>query len=310
MKEFDLRDLALFAAIAQHRNFRRAARELSLSVSTLSERLREFESLAGVRLLNRTTRSVAPTEAGEQLLGRISQPLKDLRAAAAELGALSGEVSGLLRINSPPPATHLVLAPLVAPFLARYPKVSLEIVDEPLLVDIVAAGFDAGVRYEESLAKDVVAVSLGPRQRYCVVASPALIEARGAPRTPRDLLGAPCILSRFRGHAPLAWEFERHGKSLRITPQARFLSLNIGAQLRAAIDGLGFLATFEGYVQEAVGRGTLVPVLTDWMLEFEGPFLYYPSRHQNRPVLDAFVAFVREWRGRDMPRREKRSRAL
>src|SRR5438552_9863229 len=151
----DLRDLTAFAAIARHRNFRRAAQELQLSVSTLSERLRGLEEQLGTRLLNRTTRSVATSEAGERLLSRIAPALREIGDAAQDVGSRRSEPSGRLRINSPAPATQLVLAPMIAPFLKRFPRISLEIVDEPLLVDIVAAGFDAGVRYEERLAKDM-----------------------------------------------------------------------------------------------------------------------------------------------------------
>jgi DNA-binding transcriptional LysR family regulator len=303
MKPVNLRDLSAFAAIARHRNFRHAARELQVSVSTLSERLRDLEAQIGTRLFNRTTRSVAPTEAGERLLARIAPALREISDAAQEIATVSGEPAGLLRINSPAPATQLVLAPMVAPFLQRYPKVSLEIVDEPLLVDIVSAGFDAGVRYEERLAKDMVAMSLGSAQRYVVVASPALLAQHGMPKSPRDLVGAPAIASRFPGRAPLAWEFERGGRSIKITPSARFISLNIATQLNAAIDGLGFLQTFEGYACEAIAQGSLRAVLYDWCAPFPGPFLYYPSRRQNPSSLNAFVAFVKSWRAAEPARR-------
>jgi DNA-binding transcriptional LysR family regulator len=293
----DLRDLTVFAAIARHKSFRRAAHELKASVSTLSERMRELEDRLGTRLLNRTTRSVATTEAGERLLRRIAPALREISDAVQGAGSLRREPSGRLRINSPAPATQLVLAPMVAPFLKRFPKVSLEIVDEPLLVDIVAAGFDAGVRYEEHLAKDMVAVSLGPPQRFVFVASPAFLAEHGTPTAPRDLLGAPCVVTQFPNRGPLPWEFERAGEVVRITPTPNFISLNIAAQIRAAIDGLGFFATFEGYAREAIASGQLCTVLDEWCPEFPGPFLYYPSRRQNPSSLSAFVAFVKELRG-------------
>lgn len=299
----DLRGLVAFAAIARHRSFRRAARELRISVSSLSERLRDLEAELGARLLNRTTRSVAPTEAGEQLLARIAPALREITEAAQDVGALRGEPSGRLRINSPPPATQLVIAPMIAPFLVRHPRITLEIVDEPLLVDIVAAGFDAGVRYEEHLAKDMVAVSLGPPQRFAFVASPAFLARHGVPRAPHDLLGKPCIASQFPRQGPLPWEFERDGKIVRITPAPNFIALNVATQIRAAIDGLGFFATFEGHVREAVAAGQLQCVLEDWCAPFPGPFLYYPSRRQNPAALNAFVAFVKEWRAQEnLPR--------
>lgn len=299
MPPVNLRDLTAFAAIARHRSFRGAARELRVSVSTLSERLRELESQVGVRLLNRTTRSVAPTEAGERLLARIEPALREIGEAAEAIGTAPGEPSGRLRINAPAPAVHLVIAPMIAPFLRRYPKITLEIVDEPLLIDIVEAGFDAGVRYEEHLAKDMVAISLGPPQRYVVVASPALLRERGVPERPRDLLGAPCLAFRFPGRSVSPWEFERNGRVTKIVPEARLIGLNIGLQLQAAIDGLGFLMTFEGYVRQAIAAGQLRTVLDDWSPSFTGPLLYYPSRRQNPSSLDAFIAFVKEWRTRE-----------
>ncbi len=296
MNAVNLRDLSAFAAIARHRSFRSAARELRVSVSTLSERLRSLEEQIGVRLLNRTTRSVAPTEAGERLLARISPALREIGDAAQDAGTLPGEPSGRLRINAPPPAVQLVLAPMVVPFLKRYPKITLEIADDSLLIDIVEAGFDAGVRYEEHLAKDMVAISLGPPQRYVVVASPSLLGERGVPKKPKDLLDAPCIVTRFPGRAPLPWEFERAGRATKIVPEGRLIAINSALQLRAAIDGLGFLATFEGYARAAIASGQLRTVLEEWCLSFPGPFLYYPSRRRNPSSLDAFVAFVKEWR--------------
>ena len=164
--DFDLRDLAAFATVARHRNFRRAARELQVSPAALSENLRALEEQLGVRLLNRTTRSVAPTEAGERLLTRLAPALRDVRDAVSDLQGQRDVPAGRLRINAPSPAVEHVLAPMIGPFLKRYPEIRLEIVDTPALIDIVAEGFDAGVRYEENLARDMIAVSLGPPQRY------------------------------------------------------------------------------------------------------------------------------------------------
>jgi DNA-binding transcriptional LysR family regulator len=302
MSNIDLRDLSAFAAIARHRSFRNAARELRVSVSTSSVRLRALEEQIGVRLLNRTTRVVAPTEAGARLLARIAPALREIGDAAQEVGTLPGEPSGRLRINAPPPAVHLVLAPMVAPFLKRYPKITLEICDDPLCADIVEAGFDAGVRYEEHLARDMVAISLGPPQRYVVVASPRLLSERGVPKRPSDLLHEPCITTHLPGRAALAWEFERAGRVTRIVPQGRLVAINSGLQLRAAIDGLGFFQTFAGYAHEAIASGQLRTVLDEWSSSFPGPLLYYPSRQQNPSSLAAFVAFVKEWRASESKR--------
>ena len=296
MNAHDLRDLAAFAAVARHRSFRGAARELRVPVSSLSQRMRELEERLGVRLFNRTTRSVAPTEAGESLLHRIAPALREVEDALDAVSSLQGEPSGRLRINAPAPAAQLVLAPMVAPFLARHPRIELEIVVESTLVDIVAAGFDAGVRYEEDLAQDMIAVPLGPPERYRVVAAPSVVAAHGIPREPRDLLERPCIATVFPGRGRLAWEFEKDGRTLRLTPPCRFITNDTGPQVRAALDGLGFLMTFEGHVREAVGAGRLVSVLDDWCPRFPGPFLYHPSRRQPPPALAAFVAFAGAWR--------------
>jgi DNA-binding transcriptional LysR family regulator len=296
MDNLDYRDLSAFAAVARHRNFRRAAAELHVSVSSLSQRLRDLEERLGIRLLNRTTRSVAPTEAGERLLDRITPALRELGDAVAEIGEGADEPAGRLRINAPEPAVGLVLAPMVAPFLKAYPNINLEVVVEPLLVDIVARGFDAGIRFEENLAQDMIAVSLGPPQRYVVVASPNFIAAHGSPKEPRDLLKQPGILTRFPNGVVLPWEFERNGETVKILPEGRLVALNFGLNIQAALGGVGFYSTFEGYVREHIEAGRLVSVLDEWCPEFSGPYLYYPSRRQPPPALRAFVDFVREWR--------------
>ena len=211
MKNFDLRDLDAFVAVARTRNFRRAAVEQGVSVSSLSQRLRDMEERLGVRLMNRTTRSVALTEAGELLLARVGPAMSDVGAALDQVRGLRAVPSGRLRINAPPPAIDLVLAPMVAPFLAAHPKIDLEIVGESSFVDIVAGGFDAGVRYGEHLAQDMIAVSLGAPQRYAVVASREYVAQHGSPKHPKDLLDHACIRTRFGSGAMLDWEFEKAG---------------------------------------------------------------------------------------------------
>lgn len=296
MDDPDLRDLTAFAAVARHGNFRRAALEQRVSVSGLSQRLRDLEERLGVRLFNRTTRSVALTQAGEQLLQRIAPALREVADALAHVRGLQGEASGRLRINAPAPAVSLVLAPMVAPFLQRHPKIEMEITIESSLIDIVASGFDAGVRYEETLAQDMIAVPLGPPERYVVVAAPSFLAAHGVPERPEDLLDRPAILTRFSSGYTLPWEFEKDGRTVRLTPPARLVAMNTDLQLQAAIGGLGFLTTFEGFARPFIERGLLVSVLDDWCQPFPGPFLYYPSRRQPPPALAAFVAFVAQWR--------------
>ena len=296
MRDVDLRDLAAFVAVATQRNFRRAAIGQRMSASSLSQRMRDLEERLGVRLLNRTTRSVAPTEAGERLLRRLAPALSDVVDATLDVRNMRDVPSGRLRINGPEPALRLVLAPMVAPFLKRYPEIDLEIVADSSLIDIVSEGFDAGIRYEETLAQDMIAVSLGPPERYVLVAAPAFLEGRKPIKSPNELLGQPCIVTRFRSGVQLPWEFRKGKRAVKIMPTGPLTAAHAELQLRAAIDGLGFLMTFEGYAQAAIASGLLVTLLEDWLPSFPGPFLYYPGRRQRPPSLTAFVAFVKEWR--------------
>jgi DNA-binding transcriptional LysR family regulator len=299
MMDVDLRDLDAFAAVARARNFRRAAREQRVSVSSLSQRLRALEQHLGVRLLNRTTRSVGLTEAGEMLLARVAPAIGDVREALDRVRGLRDVPSGRLRINAPPPAIDLVMAPMIAPFLTAYPNIDMEIVADSAFVDIVGSGFDAGVRYGEHLAQDMIAVSLGPPQRYAVVASPAYVATHGQPKHPKDLLGHQCIRTRFGSGAMLDWEFEKAGRMVKVAPPAKLVATYPRLAMQAARDGVGFWATIDGYVRDDVKSGVLVSVLDDWCAPFPGPFLYYPSRRQPPPALAAFVAFVGEWRKRE-----------
>lgn len=299
MDRIDLGALDSFAAIARHGNFRRAAVERGVSPSTLSQTLRDLESRLGVRLLNRTTRSVALTEAGAALLRSLQPALGQIAAAVDEARSAQDAPSGALRINAPEPAVELVLAPMVAAFLAVYPAVRLEVVTETALVDIVAKGFDAGVRWEESLAQDMVAVPLGPPQRYVIVGSPELIARVGAPAHPVDLLERPCLRVRFPSGAEPPWHFERNGEALKIAVQGPITSTSQTLLMRAAVDGVGFYAAFDGAVAAHLASGALVSVLDDWSEWFAGPLLYYPSRRHPPSALRAFVAFVQERRRRE-----------
>jgi DNA-binding transcriptional LysR family regulator len=299
MKDFDLRDLDAFVAVARTRNFRRAALEQRVSVSSLSQRLRDMEERLGVRLMNRTTRSVALTEAGELLLARVGPVMSDVGNALDEIRGLRGVPSGRLRINAPPPVVDLVMAPMAAPFLQQYPQIELEIVSDSSFVDIVADGFDAGARYGEHLEQDMIAVSLGPPQRYAVVASPQYVAQHGRPKHPRDLLDHATIRIRFGSGGMPGWEFEKAGRVVKVSPPGRLIANYPGLARRAALDGFGFWPTFEGYVHDDLKSGALVRVLEDWCESFPGPFLYYPSRRQPPPPLAAFIAFVSEWRKRE-----------
>lgn len=296
MRDFDLRDLEAFVAVARTRNFRRAAVEQRVSVSSLSQRLRVMEERLGVRLLNRTTRSVALTEAGELLLGRISPAMHDVSDALEQVRGLRGVPSGRLRINAPLPAIDLVIQPMVVPFLKKHPQIELEIIAETSFVDIVAAGFDAGVRYGEHLAQDMIALSLGPPERYAVVASADYVARHGRPKKPEDLLAHSCLRTVFASGALPDWEFEKDGRIVKVSPKGVLVGNNLRLMLQAVREGAGYWAIFEGYVRDDVRAGTLVSVLEDWLPPFPGPFLYYPSRRQPPPALSAFISFVNEWK--------------
>ena len=295
----ELNDLQAFSAVARAGGFREAARAARVSASALSEAVRRLESQLGVRLLNRTTRSVAPTAAGTQLLERLGPALADISEALVEARSSQSEPSGPLRINAPEPAIEWVLAPMVPDFLAAYPRVQLEIVAETALVDIVARGFDAGVRWEETLAQDMIAVPLGPPQRYVVAGAPELIARVGAPEHPRDLLTRPCLGVRYPSGALQAWEFERGGESVKVAVSGPLMANNQALLIRAALSGAGFLQTFDAAAAPHLASGRLVSVLDDWCEPFPGPRLYYPSRRRPPTALAAFVSFIQARRRRE-----------
>lgn len=293
MTPIDIAGLDAFAAIARHRSFRRAAMERGVSASTLSQTLRTLEERLGMRLLNRTTRSVTPTEAGTRLLARLVPVLAELGEAVDAINALRDTPTGTLRLNVPAPVARLVLAPLVAEFLRLHPGLTLEIHVETAFVDVVGAGFDAGARYGESLAQDMIAVPMGEAQRYGVFAAPSYLATHERPTIPEDLLRHACIRHRFPSGAPLPWEFEKDGREVRIHPPGQLISSDPDIELRAAIDGAGCLMTFEGFARPAVEAGQLVELLADWCPPFPGPYLYYPSRRLVPAPLRAFIDFIK-----------------
>jgi len=295
MPRLDLDALDNFAAVANLRSFRAAAQRRGVSASTLSQSLRDLESRLGVRLLNRTTRSVAPTEAGARLLEQLRPALAAIGDAVDQVHAAAGEVAGALRINAPEPAIELVLRPMIPSFLKAHPRVRLEMVGESRMIDIVEAGYDAGVRWGESLARDMIAVPLSGPQRYAVVASPAFMQGRSI-REPRDLLSVPCLRQRFpSGLVPL-WEFERGDEVVRLDPAGPLISTSITLHRQAALEGVGVWSTFEDWAREDIDAGRLVRLLEDWQPSFPGPFLYYPSRRQPPAALRAFIDHVQAWR--------------
>jgi DNA-binding transcriptional LysR family regulator len=294
MSTMDLADLEAFAAVARARSFRSVARLRGVSASSLSEALRRLETRLGVRLLNRTTRSVTPTEAGQRLLERLQPALSEVAAALDAVNGFRDSPTGTLRLNVPTAVVRLVLPPIIGPFLAAHPGISLEVTTEDSFVDVLAAGFDAGIRYDERLEKDMIAVPIGPRvQRFTVAGSPAYLDVHGRPSHPKDLLNHACIRHRFASGVMHPWEFERDGEIVKITPTARVTANSIDLEIAAAIQGLGLIATFEGFVERELASGALVPVLEDWLQPFSGPFLYYPSRRHMPAPLRAFVDFIR-----------------
>lgn len=290
----DLSDLAAFAAVARHRSFRRAAAELGLSPSALSHALRGLEERMGVRLLNRTTRSVAPTEAGAALLLRLAPALDAIAAAVDAAIAAASRPAGTLRLNAPRSACRLVLMPLLARFLTLYPEVRAEVASDDALTDIVGEGFDAGVRFGERLALDMVAVPLSGPQRFAVVAAPAYLASRGTPQAPGDLTGHACLRQRFPGGSLFPWELERDGVAAAVAVDGPLILGDQELIRLAALDGLGIGLVFEGYVADDIAAGRLVRLLAPWCPPFPGFHLYYPGRRQVPAPLRAFLDVVRE----------------
>ena len=262
--------------------------------------MRRLEAELGVRVLNRTTRSVSPPEAGERLLARRGSALTEVEAALDDVKAAPDQCAGTLRLNVPISAARLVLPRVVPPFLAAYPDIRLEVIAEDSFVDVLAAGCDAGIRYDERLEQDMIAVPIGPRvQRFAAAASPAYLDRRGRPTHPRELISHACLRGRFADRAMAAWEFERDGESVRVDPVGPLLvQLGGGADLLvdAAIAGVGVIYHFEDWLRPHLASGALEPVLEDWWLSFSGPFLYYPGRRLVPAPLRAFVDFVKAWR--------------
>jgi len=299
--EADMADIGAFLAVAEAGGFREAARVTSSSSSALSDAVRRLEARLGVRLLNRTTRSVVPTEAGRVLMERAGPAFGEIGAALEHARNLSGRPAGALKLNVPVSAARLVLPRIVPPFLAAYPDIRLEIVTDENFVDIIAAGCDAGIRYDERLEQDMIAVPIGPRiQRFASGASPAYLAARGRPEHPRDLLAHACIRSRFAGRPPMPWEFERDGELVRVDPPASLVVQAGGGSdlgVMAAIDGAGIVSLFEDWLRPHFASGALLPVLEPWWQSFSGPFLYYPGRRLVPAPLRAFIDFVKAMPG-------------
>ncbi|RUU29676.1 LysR family transcriptional regulator [Mesorhizobium sp. M6A.T.Ce.TU.016.01.1.1] len=296
--KIDLGDLNAFVAVARAKGFRDGARASGGSASGLSEAVRRLETQLGVRLLNRTTRSVVLTEAGASLLTRLGPALTEVETALDVVNGFRDRPAGTLRLNVPVSAARLVLPSIVPRFLAAYPGIRLEVIAEESFVDVVAAGCDAGIRYDERLEQDMIAVPIGPRvQRFATAASPAYLDRHGRPEHPRDLLGHACLRGRFASGAMPPWEFERGGEVVRVDPTGPLLVTLGGAAdlaVDAAIAGTGIVSLFEDWLRPYFESGALEPVLESWWQSFPGPFLYYPGRRLVPAPLRAFIDFVKD----------------
>ncbi len=295
MPKPDLNTLAQFAVVARHLNFRRAAQELAVSPSTLSDRIRELEEQVGGRLLNRTTRSTSLTDLGQQMLQRTQDALAVLDDVASGLarGAADGGLVGRIRINGPRPAMELCLMPLVVSFLAKHPGVRLEVVTQSELVDVVAGGYDAGVRYDEMLAQDMIAIRLGAAQRMVIAGTPEYLGRHGLPLHPSDLRLHNCIGLVFLTGNVLPWSLEFEGEEIEFVPQCNLLINSVEHALIAARASVGLVYTFEDYVRDDLSAGRLVEVLPDWTPPFSGPSLYFSERRLMPPAFRAFVDHVK-----------------
>lgn len=293
----DLNDLDAFVAVARAQGFRDAARLAGSSASSLSEAVRRLEARLGVRLLHRNTRSVVPTEAGLRLLERLEPALSEVAAAIDVVNQFRSRPMGTLRLNVPVSAARLVLPSILPAFLAAYPDIRVEVITEESFVDVIAAGCDAGIRYEERLEQDMIAIPIGPRmQRSAVGAAPSYLDRHGRPRHPKELLKHACIRGRFKSGTIYAWHFERHGKAISITPDGPLL-VQVGGGVDLAVDaaiaGTGVIYLFEDWLHPHFASGALEPILEPWWPSFSGPFLYYPGRRLVPTPLKAFIDFLR-----------------
>ena len=299
MRGTEFGELSAFMVVAEERNFTRAAKQLGISPATLSQTIRSLEERLGLRLLNRTTRSVAPTEAGEKLLQRLRPVIDDYEAAIESLNDFRDKPAGLLRITVAPPVAQSVLGPVLAQFLAQYPDIRLEISADSANVDIVAQQFDAGIRLSDRVDRDMIAVKITDEWRYAVVGAPSYLAAHGTPRTPQDLAEHNCIRIRLPSGALMPWYFRGNDKVLDIRVSGSLI-VNDGVLVRSALlDGVGLAQVPWASAAEGIKNGVLVAVLQDWTLTVQPFALYYPSRRQTPAALKALIDFLRkDLRGR------------
>ena len=289
-----LASLEVFLAVARHGSFARAAASRGVGPSALSHVIRGLEETLGIRLFNRTSRSIALTEAGRHLLERIGPALGDVADALDGIEAFRGRPAGLLRLNVPRVAIPLIIEPMLGRFLATYPEIRLEIASFDGLVDIVAEGFDAGIRRDRRLAAGMIAVPMGPPRRFAVVASPAYLAGREPPVVPQDLHVHRCIERRYPSGTRYAWEFARGDDALEIEVSGPLIVDDSTLMIRAALDGVGLALVYESLVADQLANGALVRLLEDWCPALPRFFLYYPGRRQVPPPLRAFIDMARD----------------
>jgi DNA-binding transcriptional LysR family regulator len=289
-----INDILAFLAVAQARSFTRAAAQLGVSQSALSHTIRRLEERLGIRLLTRSTRSVAPTEAGERLIRTVGPRLKEIDDELAALTELREKPAGTIRITAGEHAAATVLWPALVKLLPRYPDIKVELTADSGLTDIVAERYDAGVRLGEQVAKDMIAVRIGPDFRMAVVGAPAYFEGRSHPRKPQDLTEHNCINIRLPTYGGLyAWEFEKRGRGLRVRVEGQLVFNTMALRLKAVLAGLGLAYVPENQVQAHLADGRLIQVLADWCPPFSGYHLYYPSRRQVAPAFAVLVEALR-----------------
>ncbi len=291
----DLTVLAAFAVVADERSFTKAALNLGVSRSAISHQVRSLEERLGTRLLARSTRSVAPTEAGERLLAQLRPALEGISAAVADVGRMRDRPAGTVRLIAPPIVLATLLSPKLAKFGRDYPDVTLDVTSEDdTRGDLVAGRFDAGIHLGEFIQRDMVAVRVTGEQRAAVVATPDYFKLHPKPKTPRDLVAHRCIRYRMGGHGPVyRWEFEKRGKPATVSVSGPLVVNDAEFMIRAALDGVGLAFLLQDYVVQHMARGELVRVLEDWCPPFDGYFLYYPSRRHQPPALRALVEALR-----------------
>jgi DNA-binding transcriptional LysR family regulator len=292
MRSNDFGELAAFVAVADHRNFSKAAVALGVSASTMSQTIRALEDRLGVRLLNRTTRSVALTDAGDRLLQQIHPALEEIGNAVESLTALSDTPAGVLHLAVGSLAVKMIIDPILASFRAAYPDITLDIAIDDSQLDIVDAHFDAGIRVGSRIERDMIAVRLTPDSRLIAVASPAYLAAHGRPERPEDLRAHDCNRFRATTGAVPKWEFARGSEKIEIAVEGSLITNDLDHVVRAALNGLGISYMLEEYMAPHIAAGRLVPVLEEWSLPFAGYHLFYPSRRQVPPKLRAFITFL------------------